>query len=235
MNWLIARDKGHSLEREFARNGPWVTKFIIDGKPYGGEISFENDIRISQFYDNFPEAHSILDLGSLEGGQTFQLAKHPDVYILGIEGRKANIERAKFVQRILGIKNVDFVMADLGTTDLTKFGQFNAVFCCGILYHLPEPWKLIEQIKSITNQLFIWTHYALVDKADQTINGFRGYYYKEHGTKDPLSGLSQRSFWPTLQSLYDILMQSNFKLLKSVENNPDHPHGPCITLIACQK
>ncbi len=220
------------LEKEFAKRGRWVTKFTIDGKPYGGEMSFENDTRIQQFFDNFPEVHSILDLGSLEGGQTFQLAKHPDVHILGIEGRKYNIRRAKFAQRVLGIKNVDFLLADLETTNLTSFGQFDAVFCSGILYHLSEPWKLVKQIKAVTNRLFIWTHYAGEDKADQMINGFRGWWYQEYGFKDPQSGLSPKSFWLTLQSLQAMLKQHGFTNQKIIEDNPGHPHGPCVTIAA---
>ena len=221
------------LEQEFAKRGPWLTRFTIDGKPYGGERCAEEDARIPPFFDNFPEAHSVLELGCLEGGQTFELAKRPGVHVLAIEGRGSSIERARFVQELLGIKNVNFVLGNLETIDLTRFGKFDAVFCCGILYHVPEPWKLVEKIRAVTTKLYIWTHYAAEDKADQVVNGFRGCWYQECGLGDPQSGLSPRSFWPTFQSLQDILKQYGFTIIKIVANEPHTlPAGPFVVLAA---
>ncbi|MFC1979662.1 class I SAM-dependent methyltransferase [Chloroflexota bacterium] len=223
------------LEQEFVKRGPWVTQYTIDGKTYGGKLSFDEDVRIRQFFDNFPEVHSILDLGSLEGGQTFQLAKHPGVRVLGVEGRQSNIDRAEFVQRLLGIKNVKFVLADLEKCDMSKFGRFDCVFCSGILYHLPEPWKLIEGIRTVTNKLFIWSHYAADDKANEVRHGFRGWWYQEFGIKDPMSGLSPRSFWLTFQSLQDMFKQYGFIRLKILQDYPQAQPGPCTTLVCSQR
>jgi len=220
------------LEKEFAKLGSWITQFVIHGKPHGGERSFEDDVRIPWFLNSFPEARAILDLGSLEGGQTFQLAKRPGIQVLGIEGRQSNIERAKFAQRVLGIKNVKFVLADLETCDLSKFGQFDAVFCSGVLYHMPQPWKLIDKIRAVTKKLFIWTHYVADDKADQVVNGFWGWWYYKQGLEDSLSGLSLKSFWLTFQSLQDMLKRYGFTRLKILENNPQGQNGPCVTVVA---
>lgn len=221
-----------NIEKEFQKMGPWITQFTIGGKKYGGKISFENDPRIKQFFDCFPNVHSILDLGSLEGGQTFQLARQAGVHVLAVEGRQNNIEKAKFVQYLLGIKNVEFIQANLENTRLSTFGQFDAVFCSGLLYHLPAPWKLIKEIGNISQRLFIWTHYAPEDKANEIVNGFRGFYYQEGGMQEPLSGFSPRSFWVTLSSLKDMGRQYGFTNLKIIEDNPNHPNGSCVTLAA---
>lgn len=50
-------------------------------------------------------------------------------------------------------------------------GQFDAVFCSGLLCHLPEPWKLIEQMPRIAPKLFIWTHYPDDATADLVRRG----------------------------------------------------------------
>lgn len=130
------------------------------------------------------------------------------------------------------VKNVKFVEANLETCDLSSFGQFDTVFCSGLLYHLSEPWKLIKEIGVITTKLFILTHYITEDKTDQVVNGFRGWWYQEAGLEDPLSGLSPRSFWPTFQSLQDMLKQNGFTTLKILENNSEHPHGACVSIAA---
>jgi hypothetical protein len=49
---------------------------------------------------------------------------------------------------------------------------------------------------------------------------------------DPLSGLSQESFWPTLDSLKNMLVQSGYRTVRVVQDQPQHPHGPAVTLAA---
>jgi len=124
----------------FAKHAPWVTRFRIGGDDYGGSFDALNDPRLDFFCDAFPTARRILELGSLEGGHTIGLAQRPGVeQVLGIEGRAANLARALVAKEILQIGNVDFVQANLETIDLSQFGRFDAVYCSGLLYHLPEP------------------------------------------------------------------------------------------------
>ncbi|NAS89701.1 hypothetical protein C4E24_08235 [ANME-1 cluster archaeon AG-394-G21] len=170
------------IEKEFQKREPWITQFTIGGKKYGGGISFECDARIKQFFDCFPNVHSILDI-----------------------------------------------------TGLSTFGHFDAIFCSGLLYHLPEPWKLIKEICNISHIVFIWTHYATEDKANEIANGFRGFWHAEGGIQEPLSGLSPRSFWVTLSSLKDMLKQYDFTNLKIIEDNSKHPNGSCVTLAAWKR
>ncbi len=90
------------LRTEFAKRGPWVTHFTIDGVESGGSFHALEDERIGQFFESFSHVRAILELGSLEGGHTFALARHPGVErVLGIEARAANIARARFAQKLL--------------------------------------------------------------------------------------------------------------------------------------
>jgi 2-polyprenyl-3-methyl-5-hydroxy-6-metoxy-1,4-benzoquinol methylase len=130
-----------NLSREFEKRGPWITRFVIEGRPYGGEYDLMNDVRIPRFFESFPEAQVILELGGFEGGHTFSLAKHPGVSrVLGVEGREPNLQKARFVQTLQKLTKVEFVLSNLETLDLSSCGQFDVVFCSGLLYHLPEPW-----------------------------------------------------------------------------------------------
>jgi SAM-dependent methyltransferase len=214
----------------FDRRGPWVSRFVIGGRPYGGNISFDADVRIGQFFSCFPDALRILDLGSLEGGQTFGLAKRPGARVLGLEGRRANIEKAEYVRGLLGAGNVRFELADLESAPLAGFGAFDAVFCSGLLYHLPKPWELIRQIGLVSDKVFIWTHYARPEQATGSRDGYAGYDYREFGLGDPLSGLSAHSFRVTRGSLMDMLGRYGFAGIRVFEDNAGHPHGPSITL-----
>ena len=79
------------VKKKFDALKPWVTEFTLNNTKYGGRVSFENDSRVHSFFHAFPAVRSILDLGSLEGGQTFQLAKMPGISVVGVEGRENNI------------------------------------------------------------------------------------------------------------------------------------------------
>ena len=220
------------LKRKFDALKPWVTQFTINTTTYGGRVSFDHDTRVSSFFHAFPGIRTILDLGSLEGGQTFQLAKMPGVSVVGVEGRKNNITKANFVKELLHTDNVEFMYADLEKTPLLTFGKFDAVFCSGILYHLPHPWELLQEISTVTSKVFIWTHYAADNKAKETIEGYRGYFYKERGLNDPLSGLSKKSFWVTRASLTEMLTVAGFSTIRVYDDSPHHENGPAIMLAA---
>ncbi len=222
-----------NLSEEFERRGPWVTKFVIEGKEYGGDFDPSQDPRVPLFFKSFPEAREILEFGSLEGGHTFKLAASPGVKrVLGLEARTSNLERAAFVQQQLGISNVEFKAANLEEIDLATLGKFDALFCSGLLYHLPAPWKLISQFPALSANLFIWTHYADDLEADEVVEGYSGKSYREAGISDPLSGLSKVSFWPTLGSLIKMLTESGYLRIHILENNLTHPHGPSAIMAA---
>jgi SAM-dependent methyltransferase len=220
------------IEAGFRKRGLWITCFKIGGRAYGGAHAFDADPRIGQFFEAFPRAHTILELGSLEGGQTFQLAKRPGVSLLAVEGRKFNLDKARYVQKLLEVENVRFAQADLEKRSLASFGQFDAVFNSGLLYHLPRPWELLDQLRAAAPRVFLWTHYAAEDNVTETINGFPGHWFREHGPSDPLSGLSPKSFWITLASLIARLKQNGFDQIKVIEDNPHHQNGPSVTLAA---
>lgn len=223
-----------SVEKGFQRWEPWITKFVIEGKAYGGGYDIAEDRRPGQFFRASLTPGEFLSW-AVWRGHTFVLASHPSVAsVLGIEGRETNVERARYVQGLLGIKNVEFVTANLETTDLTTLGLFDAIYCCGLLYHLPEPWKLIEQTVRVSPHLFLSTHYASEEMADATAHGLRGRRYQEFGLSDPLSGMSPDSFWPTLEGLQGMLTAAGFQKIEIVEDLPQHPHGPIVNLTAAR-
>jgi len=166
-------------------------------------------------------------------GHTFAIARRAGVErVLGVEVRAENIARARFVQELLHIDNANFLEADLEKAHLTTFVNFDAVFCSGLLYHLPEPWKLIAQLPHVAPQLFVWTHYAEENPGNLTLNDLKGCEYVEGGKDEPLSGVSPKSFWLTLDSLRKVLTNAGFDSIRVLRDDPKHSHGPAVTLTA---
>ena len=219
------------LTAEFAKLAPWIFQFRIHDQDYGGGISAAGDARIDQFFRFAPEAETILELGSLEGAQTFLLAERSGVRrVLALEGRERNLRKARFLQGLLQVRNAEFAQTNLEHADLGQFGKFDAVFCCGVLYHLPEPWKLIEQLPAVAPTLFIWTKYAAEEEAIDVGPGLRGKIHGEGGPDEPLSGLSATASWLTLASLRRVLNASGYKKIEIIVDDPKHVHGPAVSI-----
>jgi hypothetical protein len=219
------------LTAQFAKLAPWVFQFRIDGHDYGGATSAVGDVRLERFFRFAPNAANILELGALEGAHTFILAERPGVKrVLALEGREVNLRKARLIQNLLQVRNVEFAQANLEERDLAAFGKFDAIFCSGLIYHLPEPWKLIEKLPAIAPSLFIWTHYAPDADAEVISNGLRGKILGEGGSEEPLSGMSPTSMWLTLGSLITSLTKSGYRSIHVIHNDLTHSNGPAVTI-----
>ncbi|MFA5022566.1 MAG: class I SAM-dependent methyltransferase [Patescibacteria group bacterium] len=222
------------LKKKFKKLEPWSSKFIINGKEYGGTTEYPSDVRIDYFWQKFDGAKTILELGALEGGHTVRLCQNPKVEkIIAIESRTESIKRARFIKNLLSLAKVEFIKGNLETFDLPSLGRFDAVFCSGLLYHLPKPWELMAKLSQITNNIFIDTHYASKEHTTVEKNGLIGYLYPETPSH-VWSGMSSYSFWPTFESLQKMISQSGFEKMEVMYNNYDHLNGP-RTFIAARK
>ncbi len=221
------------IARQFAELAPWVFQFRIGDADYGGGISAVGDVRLLEFLRFAAGAERILELGSLEGAHTMLLAREPGVReVVAVEGREHNIRKAELVARLLQVRNAKFLQENLETAELAQLGLFDAVFCSGLLYHLPEPWKLIEQLPAIAPKLVLWTHYADDLSAETVQHGWRGRVQAEGGADEPLSGMSPTAFWLTLGSLIKLLSASGYESVHILQHNFAHPNGPAVIIAA---
>ena len=102
---------------------------------------------------------SIADLGCLEGGYTVEFARL-GFQALGLDVRESNIEACRYVQSKTGnMPNLKFVRDDVW--NIAQYGRFDAVFCCGLIYHLDRPKAFLDLLSSVTNRLLILqTHFS---------------------------------------------------------------------------
>ncbi len=116
--------------------------------------------------------------------------------------------------------------------ELRDLGNFDAIYCCGLLYHLPAPWRLVQQFAAVSQHLFLWTHYCRDSEVDISVDGFEGRMLPEGGIDEPLSGLSPHSFWPTIGALVNMLTAAGFPVLDILSDDPTQSDGPAITIVA---
>ena len=219
------------LSDAFERRGPWVTGVRLDGKVYG-RATRHSSPRLKEFFEVFPEASRgrILEPGSLEGAMTVELAKRATV-VVGLEGRPENAERAEFLKGLFGSDNVAFHATNLEEDDLSSYGEFDAVFCCGLLYHLSRPRAFVERAAAVAPNLYLDTQYARPDWQLTERDGLWGWVRTED-PQDPQSGLCSTAFWPTLEELYRLLLESGYESVETLSHLPDNRHGPRVHIAA---
>lgn len=183
----------------------------------------------------------IVDLGCLEGGYAAAFAQ-AGYEALGIEGREDNFRRCQIVEEGLALPNLSFAHDDV--RNLRAHGEFDAVFCSGLLYHLDRPVEFIELLGDVARRtVLLNTHYATSSRPrgyrlsrQATNEGKRGRWYREfspdadHDEVEAIPWASignDRSFWldkrDLLQSIHDAgfgLVYEQFDFLGDIATSP---------------
>ncbi len=188
----------------------------------------------------------ILELGPLEGGHTYMMARDGAASILAIEANKRAFLRCLIVKNALGF-DADFRCGSFDAYLPTCIDRFDFVLAVGVLYHLPDPVETLVNIARVTDAIGIWTHYYDADVVGRdprfdpvpTAHNFgnRAFEtYRHHYRRDLLSpmffgGVETTSQWLTRASLLALLDELGFAITIN-EDGGDHPAGPQITLYA---
>jgi len=141
----------------------------------------------------------LADVGCLEGGYAVEFARM-GFQVVGIEVRDLNIAACDYAKSKTDLPNLQFVQDN--ALNIASHGLFDAVFCCGLFYHLDDPKQYLETLSSVTKKLLILvTHFSLINP------------------RDAKRGLptAVRSAWSRLQLGLDALRKPdvNFNLLLS--------------------
>ena len=205
-----------AFRQQFDALGPWTTRFRLRGEVFGGgyEVS-EDDPLMRMFIDHIPSARRVLELGCMEGGRTFPLARRVG-HVVGLDARREHLQRARFVEQELGVSNTTFLESDLESGDLASLGIFDAVFNVGLLYHLNDPARLLRQCAEVAPEMLLWTH--VVDDADAEHRGYRGRFTAENPS-DRIGGLRSRSFRPERSELVRMLDDCGWRDLEWLQDD----------------
>src|SRR5271165_2969549 len=156
---------------------PWYFRFQIDGLTFGGQVP--RDTERTELFSGWARklgrtVKTIIELGSHEGNHSLQLASIPGVErVIGLEGRAYNLVRARFIKRIFGADSIEFHLCNLENFDPRAWPVCDAVFCSGLLYHLPRPWEFFAKLSMLCKSyLFLDTHYA--NRVDERVEGYSG-------------------------------------------------------------
>jgi SAM-dependent methyltransferase len=221
-----------------ARHGPWtahnarLSDSVWTIKK--GVVNFDEKTRraVQIAHDFFGPDLShlrVLDLGAGEGGLSLEFARQ-GAKVVCVEGREANIAKARFVADTLGIEGITFVCDDVRHA-VSYGGRFDLVLCYGLLYHLDasSALGLVASIYKLSSRVAVLdTHFSLA--ADETVElggePYTGWSFQEHAEEatvaeklaNPWSSLDNtRSFWLTKPSLLNLLSAVGFRTVYEVQ------------------
>jgi 2-polyprenyl-3-methyl-5-hydroxy-6-metoxy-1,4-benzoquinol methylase len=240
------------------RVGPWTNHNICLGhdvftrapRVIGDEVRARRILQIVS--DLAPRPLSelrVLDLGCAEGLFAIEMALH-GASTVGIEGRAAPLERARFAKAALGLEDLTLVQDDVRNLSRATHGDFDVVLCLGILYHLDAPaiFDFLERLADVSRGIaIIDTHVGMTPRARVVHRGetYAGRWFIEHrrnstaAQREALFKASldnPRSFWPTLPSLCNALARAGFSSVHECRN-PSYPVAPLdrVVLVALKR
>jgi hypothetical protein len=169
----------------------------------------------------------IADLGCLEGGYSVEFARM-GLQATGLEVRDSNFAACQYVKERVNLPNLRFVQDD--AWNVAQYGPFDAVFCCGLLYHFEEPKRFLKLLSDVTSKVVIvQTHFATADEPDKfnlsppaEHEGLKGRWYVEYSNEDEFLHREQckwsawdnkRSFWVQREYLLQAIGEVGFDLV----------------------
>jgi SAM-dependent methyltransferase len=180
----------------------------------------------------FPDGlvgRSIVDVGCLEGGFATEFARL-GMIATGIEVRESNFRNCLRVKAGTNLPSLRFIQDN--ANNIGQHGPFDAVFVCGLLYHLDQPRRfLIDAARNCRRVIFLETHVARAAEtpARATYNlsaissneGLPGRWFPEHDNppEDQLDQLkwaswsNARSFWLQKEYLLQLLKDLGFDIV----------------------
>src|SRR5439155_16297195 len=116
-----------------ARHGAWTAHnirlanglYTISGAPSGDEVKLRRIVQVvSDLFEGAIAGLRVLDLACLEGMYAIEFARRGGE-VVAIEGREANLEKARFAARTLGLDGIDFQLGDVRGLSLARHGEFD--------------------------------------------------------------------------------------------------------------
>ncbi len=138
------------------------------------------------------------------------LLKSLNLDVTGVDGRQQNVEEAE--RRFPGI---GFKRCDAQDSALRALGEFDLVFCFGLLYHLENPLLTIRHLRSMATKLLLVE--GVIFPGEEPIMAL----VDEGATED--QGLNHFAFYPTEACLIKMLYRSGFANVYGLTAQPNHP------------
>lgn len=235
----------------------WVSDFSRLGLEGTGSARLYPDPRLQWAFRQFGDLQgkSVLELGSLEGAHSVQLAEAGCGEVLGIEANEAHFLKSLIVGNALDLSDVRFLLGDFQAYMESCDRRFDLICASGVLYHMTNPGKLIAAASRLSDALFLWTviyNDAAIPKGHRDLisgkvtvhadgldyEGHKHFYRsldveKARKDKNFSGGVDDYAIWLEHDELLRILRHFGYTRFEEKLSTPDNPrHGQNVLLMA---
>ncbi len=184
----------------------------------------------------------VLDLGSNCGYFSAVYAKEGAARVTAVEGRLQHIHQGQLywgANKLLAGSHYEFLHANVDSDRdwqaVSVRGPYDIVLCAGLLYHLPDPYTVLERMAACAKEAII-----LDTRISQTPHGFK----EPGGFSFDAIVETRDKIVPQREELEKILTSAGFLVAEITSDNPmppgvpdvdDYSKGNRITLLAQRK
>ena len=157
-----------------------------------------------------------LDLGCNCGYFTLDLATRGARQVDGIDLRPENIAQAQFLAEHFGVDNVSFRAVD--AKDLEPGRQWDIVLNLGLLYHVTQPFELVQQTYDLCRRA------AIIDTVcvREPVSAF--YVPTDRDVSSHAEGRAPAELHPSYRGVLDTIRHAGFSDVFEITGHCDDPH-----------
>jgi len=193
---------------------------------------------------------SIIELGPLEGGHTYQLLKAGASHVTAVEANTFCLFKCLIAKELLHMERASFLLGNFIPWLARRDKRADIVWASGVLYHMTDPIGLLELVSRVADTVFLWTHYVydqempvgdprwalITEKCEvpwrqHSIRLFRRPYL---GTDIPgfMGGISPDPMWMERSDILLVLKTLGFDQIDILPGDPANEHGPNFSILA---
>lgn len=232
----------------------WNTALPPEVGAIAGVAAFYADPRIRWAIRQFgPLAgKSVLELGPLEASHTYMLEKERPATLHSIEANRLSFLRCLVVKELLDLKIARFYLGDCQAWLEQHHQRYDFIVASGVLYHMVEPIRLLEEIAARTDAFFLWTHYMseeAMPPGDSRRGAFDGDVVigESHGVRvrqyrrsylgawrnsSFCGGMRDEHHWIERDDLLALIRALGFDDIRLAAEQPHHANGPAFSIFA---
>lgn len=232
--------------------GEWSSILPAGHGDSGGHAALFDDARITWAIERIGgvEGRSVLELGPLEGGHTTMLER-AGATVTAIEANSRSYLKCLITKELLGLRRSTFLRGDFVAYLERDRPTYDVVLASGVLYHMLDPLRLLDLMAAASDTLVLWTHYydaEIVGAAEfarqftrppeRVERGGRSYtlhprdYLEALGWGGFSGGGADSANWLECEDLLGYLRSLGYAEIEVGFDQPDHPNGPALALVA---